>query len=111
MAANIFQSFGEVLMAIGNADDKWMKGDRHHPTIGLPLFVEDVKLILDGLQEIRPAVSLPYEKGNIVQLDGVGNGKQLTFLHLHRIRLVIVTPVAQVANAFLGEKIRGDESL
>src|SRR5437773_11014449 len=111
MATNIVQGLGKVFMAIGNTDDKWMQGDRHHPAVGLSLLIEDVKLILNGLQEVRPTVPLAYEKGNIVQLDRVGNGEQLTFLHLHRIRLVIVTPVAQVANALLSQKIRGDESL
>src|SRR5215204_5817014 len=101
MATNIFQGFCEVFMAIGNADDKGMKSDRHYPAVGLSLLVEDVKLIFDGLQEVRPAASLAHEKGNIVQLDGVGNREQLSGPHFHGIRLVIVTPVAQVTNALL----------
>src|SRR5206468_9537930 len=111
VATNIFQGLGKVFMAMGNADDEGMKGNGHHPAIRLPFLVEDVKLILDGLQEVRPTVPLAYEKGNIVQLDGVRNGEQLPCPHLHRIRLVIVTPIAQVANALLSQKIRGDESL
>src|SRR5215475_3488834 len=66
MATNIFQGLYKVFMAIGNADDKWMEGDRHHPAVHLPFLVEDVKLILDGLQEVCPTVPLAHEKGNIV---------------------------------------------
>src|SRR5262245_15397822 len=110
MVTNVFQSLYKIFMAIGNTDDKWMQGDRHHPTVRLPFLIENIELIRDGLQKVRSAVSLTYEKGNIVQLDRVWNGEQLTFLHFHRIRLVIVTPVAQVANALLSQKIRCDKS-
>src|SRR5581483_7710765 len=98
-------------MAIGNTDEKGMKGNRHHPAVCLPLLVENLELILDSLQEVRPAVPLAHEKGNIVELNGVRDGEQLTFLHFHRIRLVIVTPIAQIADALFSQKIRCDESL
>src|SRR5262249_50213261 len=98
-------------MAMRDANEKGMQGDRHHPAICLPLLVQNVKLIHDGLLEVRSVVSLAYEKKNVVQFDGVRNGEQLAFLHLDHIRFVIVAPIAQVANTFLSQKIRGDESL
>ena len=66
MATNIFQGLGEVFMTMGNADDKGMQGDRHHSAVRLSFLVEDIKLIGDGLQEVRPAAPLAQEKGNIV---------------------------------------------
>jgi len=98
---DVFQSFDKVLMAKRNIDDERVYRNRHHSPAALSFLVKHIKLIDDRLHEIRTAVSLPQKKRNVVDLHRIGNRDQLGFSNLHRIGLVIVAPVAKIANTLL----------
>jgi hypothetical protein len=80
-----------------------MNRNRHHSSAALPFLVENIELVNDGLHEIGAAVAFAKEKRNVVDLHRIRNRYQLSRLDLHRIGLVIVTPVAQITNPLLGQ--------
>src|SRR5437588_2149925 len=86
--------------------EEGMKRDGHHLGARLSGLVERVELIHDHLAEVWAAHALVEEQRNVVDLDRVGHRDQPAVLDPNRAGLIVVAPVADVAEPKLGEELR-----
>src|SRR5204863_8476910 len=99
------QRLSEVFAAVGMADQEWMQADRHDPTGLGTIFIEHVELIANHPAEGLRGLTLVEERGNVVQLDGLRHREHRPGLYPHRIRLLVIDPVADVLDAVFGQNV------
>src|SRR5918996_1052731 len=96
---------------MGYAGNVGVSGHCHYACTLSPFLVKSIELVPGALEQFRRPVVLDQVDGDVVQLYRVGDGHQATLLYLHVVRLVVVTPVANVLDALLGQDVRGVEGL
>src|SRR6267378_1027018 len=104
-AENVFERRIERADPVRHAGEIGMQRDRHDAARFGAFFVEHVELAHDHLAEFFGRAVALLERGFVVDLRAVGHGHELPpALELHKVRLIVVHPVADVLAAFGGEK-------
>ena len=102
---DVRQRLGEILAPVRVADQERMQADRHHPAGLGAVLVEHIELVADHLAEPLRALVQAEQRRNVVDLRRIGHRDHRALLHLHRIGLLVVHPVADVFDAVLGKDI------
>ena len=97
----------EVFDSVGDAVQVGVDGDGHDAGDGGAFLVEAAELVAAAAEDLVGGLLLDGGDGDVVELDGVGDGDQGAGLGADRDGLVVEHPVGDVFDAELGEEVGG----
>src|SRR5215216_3361574 len=95
----------EVLAAMRMPDQERVETDRHHAAGLGAVLVEHIELVADHAAEILRTLLELEESRNVIDLGRIGQRDHRPRVDPHRIRLLVVHPVADVFDAVFGQEV------
>ena len=102
MAGDVGEGLVQVLGAEGLADEPGMEVEDHEPSAVFAFHIQPIEAVLENTAVVHDGQYARPEQVEVVEVKEHGQRVHFAAGHLHAVGLVIVGPVAEVAQPLLG---------